>query len=103
MVYFKLLLILITTGITIIEVSYKEADKLKEMILYLSKLIKILLRIEYPYALISSEFCLFIRIQITADIITISNFNFRTKKINFIITLIKCTYLIIKFLNYVIL
>lgn len=52
MVYFKLLLILITTGITIIEVSYKEADKLKEMILYLSKLIKILLRIEYPYALI---------------------------------------------------
>lgn len=52
MMYFKLPLILITTGITIIEVSYKEADKLKEMILYLSKLIKILLSIEYPYALI---------------------------------------------------
>lgn len=52
MVYFKLLLILITTRITIIGVSYKEADKLKEMILYLNKLIKILLKIEYPYALI---------------------------------------------------
>lgn len=52
MVYFKLLLILITTGITLIEVSYKEADKLKEMIVYLSKLIKILLWIEYPYTLI---------------------------------------------------
>lgn len=52
MMYFKLLLILITTGITIIEDFYKEADKLKEIILHLSKLIKILLGIEYPYALI---------------------------------------------------